>query len=207
MVLPAAQLSSMRELTVRSRLPVQTFDTIFRSFPRSLPSSLLVNLLPLMVNHLTSLLPFHTLYSLSSTSDVSPPSSTEPDGEDITIEQLVCPIVDFLTEITRAGRLVKGWTEGKENVETLALREVVGAVLGFTSMTVEEVRLHTSSELLECGADRRVACLTQEENFSNDPNAFVLEEDDETDLYSLRVAGHDFISVRPFCCRSSRIAT
>ena len=133
-------LSLSLPLTFDLLLFSQTLDTIFRSFPRTLPSTLLVNLLPLIVNHLTSLLPFHTLYSLSSNSDVSPPASTESDGEEITIEQVVCPIIDFLTEITRAGRLVKGWTEGKDGlVESMALGEVVGAVLGFTMMTVEEV--------------------------------------------------------------------
>lgn len=36
---------------------------------------------------------------------------------------------------------MKGWTEGKEGamMESMALSEVVGAVLGFTMMTVEEV--------------------------------------------------------------------
>ena len=77
-------------------------------------------------------------------------------------------------EVTRAGKLVKGWTEARQEVETMALKEVVGAVLGFTMMTTEE-----------------------EEEWANDPNAFVMEEDDETDLYSLRIAGHDFISVSP----------
>lgn len=36
----------------------------------------------------------------------------------------------------------------------------------------------------------------QEDNWINDPNAFVADEDDEMDTYSLRIAGHDFISVR-----------
>ena len=157
----------------------QTLDTIFRSFPRTLPATLLVSILPLTVSHLTKLLPFHTLYSLSSTSDISPPPPTDAavaaDGDDITIEQVVCPIVDFLTEVTRAGKLAKGWTEGKGGeTESMALKEVVGAVLGFTMMTTEE-----------------------EDEWANDPNAFVMEEDDETDLYSIRVAGHDFISVSP----------
>lgn len=153
---------------------LQTLDTIFRSFPRTLPATLLITILPLTVSHLTRLLPFHTLYSLSSTSDATPPASTDPSAsseDDITIEQVVCPIIDFLTEITRAGKLVKGWTEARQEKETMALKEVVGAVLGFTMMTTDE-----------------------EEEWANDPNAFVMEEDDETDLYSLRIAGHDFIS-------------
>lgn len=36
----------------------------------------------------------------------------------------------------------------------------------------------------------------QEENWENDANAFVAHEDDETQSYSLRVAGLDLLGVR-----------
>jgi hypothetical protein len=163
----------------------KTLISLHRSFPRSMTPPFLATLLPLAVSHLTSLLPIFTSHSISSTSDEAPPSlhADDPAEEEVTIEQVVSPVIDLLSELTRGGKMASGWIEGepkKKKIgaggdggkESQLLIEVVGAVLGFTQMTVED-----------------------EETWVNDPNAFVADEDDETDLYSIRIAGHDFISV------------
>ncbi len=39
-------------------------------------------------------------------------------------------------------------------------------------------------------------CTGQEETWSTDPNAFVADEDDEAEAYSLRSTSHDLLGVR-----------
>lgn len=152
----------------------KTLTTIHRSFPRMLTSSILTtHVLPLSTAHLAGLLPLHTLYAISSTSDATPPPPATDDsaGDEPTIEQVVSPLLDLLTELTRAGKLKAGWTTGNDSTETDALASAVLSALGFSLMTTDD-----------------------EEEWANDPNAFAADEDDETDLYSLRVACHDFIA-------------
>lgn len=139
----------------------KTLDTIFRTFGRSLTSKIVTDLLPLTLNRLETLLPAFGLYYVSTTSDESPPTTEGGSDEEVTIEQVICPIIDFLTEVTRAGKLRSQWVglgakpkstakggrsslggevqeEGKETDE---LRRAVSVVLNFTVLTTEDVRV------------------------------------------------------------------
>lgn len=107
-------------------------------------------LLPLLLRDLTSFLPPFHHYFTSTTSDASPPSSLSEKDEETTIEQVICPILDLLIVLTRAKKLGAAWVGvGKkkkgdsvdvgEERETRELEVVVEAVLGFTTMTTEDV--------------------------------------------------------------------
>lgn len=200
----------------------QTLSSVLRSFPRALTSKTLSAFLPLAISHLSSLLPFHLQYFVSTTSDASPPPAPADQTEsDVTIEQVVSPLIDLLSELTRAGKLRSGWISevvppqakgikskskaSPEAKETEAMEGAISAVLGFTQMTTEDVR---PPQLFFFFAGRALTGpqLGKEENWASDPNAFVADEDDETDLYSLRIAGHDFISVSLLLSFSSKHA-
>lgn len=94
-------------------------------------------------------------------------------------------ILDFVGGAARtsAGR---SWFEGTAGV----LQNYIEMVAGWSQMTEEDV-----SELLRWSVFLYLSRLSQEENWSNNPNAFVAEEDDETELFSLRIAGFDLVMV------------
>ncbi|CDZ96419.1 Predicted importin 9 [Phaffia rhodozyma] len=160
----------------------KTINALHQSFPRSISSDLIISLLPLIFRDMKTLLPPFYRHFVSTTSDDAVPSSLGEKDEETRIEQVVCPILDLMIALTRANKLGSTWVgigrkkkgtkaEAGEGTETAELELVVEAVLGFTAMTTED-----------------------EDSWANDPNAFVADDDDETDLYNMRIAGHDFVS-------------
>ncbi|KAG6911255.1 hypothetical protein DXG01_002093 [Tephrocybe rancida] len=85
------------------------------------------------------------------------------EDEPIELPQLICPIMDFAAAVTRGGKARDWFT-------TSNLHSLVAAVFGFVQMTEED-----------------------EETWANNANAFVAQEEDETQSYSVRVAGFDFL--------------
>ncbi|TRM70438.1 armadillo-type protein [Schizophyllum amplum] len=98
---------------------------------------------------------------------LSATESPPPSSEDETIHlpQLICPILDFLSSVIRGGK-AKAWFEGDN------LTAVISAVFNYAQMTDED-----------------------EETWASNANAFVAQEDDETQEYSVRVAGFDVLAV------------
>ncbi|THH01586.1 hypothetical protein EW145_g6890 [Phellinidium pouzarii] len=84
--------------------------------------------------------------------------------EPIELSMLCCPIIDFVAAITRSNK-AKLWLQ-PTNVETLII-----TLCGWMQMTEDD-----------------------EETWGNDANAFVAHEDDESQSYSLRVAGLDLLT-------------
>lgn len=138
----------------------KTLDAVFRTFGRSLTTKIVAELLPLTLAHLERLLPSFAELYVSSMSDATPPA-LESSDEEVTIETVVCPIIDFLTEVSRAGKLRAQWvglgsklkpTKGRaslnslggeaeeEGKETDELRRAIRVVLNFTVLTTEDVR-------------------------------------------------------------------
>ncbi|KAG6841729.1 hypothetical protein C0991_007615 [Blastosporella zonata] len=85
------------------------------------------------------------------------------EDEPIELPQLICPIMDFAAAVTRGGK-VRDWFT-VDNLNAL-----LAAILDFVQMTNED-----------------------EETWANNANVFVAQEDDETEAYSARVAGFDFL--------------
>ncbi|EJD03488.1 ARM repeat-containing protein [Fomitiporia mediterranea MF3/22] len=92
------------------------------------------------------------------------PPPSASEEEPIELSMLGCPIIDFIAVITRNSK-AKSWLQSS-NVESLII-----ALCGWMQMTEDD-----------------------EENWGNDANAFVAHEDDETQSYSLRVAGLDLLA-------------
>lgn len=118
------------------------------------------------------------------------PSTSE--DESIELPQLLCPIIDFLSAVIRGGK-GREWL-GEENMISL-----VASIFSYVQMTDDDV----SSSTLPRGRSLLHFCqiITWEQN----ANAFVAQEEDETQPYSVRVAGFDLLGVHntfgnPFCC-------
>lgn len=105
----------------------QTLDVLHTSFPRALTSSL-PEFLAASLNHLHVLYPTFSHYYLSATDAV--PSTSE--DESIELPQLLCPVIDFLSAVTRG---VKGreWL-GEENILSL-----VACMFNYVQMTDDDV--------------------------------------------------------------------
>lgn len=142
----------------------RSLNTIHTSFPKSL-SPYTPTLLVHSLAHLQKLLP--TFVNHYVRSDATPPPTTSSDDLDqqVSLTHLASSLLDFVGSAARtaAGR---SWFEGTAGV----LQNYIEMVAGWSQMTEED-----------------------EENWSNNPNAFVAEEDDETELFSLRIAGFDLV--------------
>ncbi|KAF8963883.1 armadillo-type protein [Flammula alnicola] len=86
------------------------------------------------------------------------------EDESIELPQLLCPILDFLAAVIRGGKF-REWLVD-ENIMA-----IVSSVFAFVQMTDEDV-----------------------ETWANNANIFVAQEEDETQPYSVRVAGFDLLS-------------
>jgi importin-9 len=106
---------------------VQVLDTIHTSFPRTLVPYL-KDLLTAALSHLCVLSPIFSHFYLSSVD--TPPSTSE--DEPISIPQLICPILDFVSAISREGK-AKEWFESN-NLNTL-----IASVFSYSQMTDENV--------------------------------------------------------------------
>lgn len=176
------QIFKVRDLANHGRflieLPLQTLDTIHTSFPRAL-TPYLKDLLTASLNHLQALYPTFARFYLSSSESV--PRSSE--DESIELPQLICPIIDFVAAVTRGGK-AKEWFDGGN------LAALISAVFNFVQMTDEDVRNSVHSFF----GSNNYHC--QEETWATNANAFVAQEEDDTQSYSVRVAGFDFLGVR-----------
>ncbi|KAJ7897218.1 armadillo-type protein [Mycena olivaceomarginata] len=113
-----------------------------------------------------SLSHLHSLYGPFSQYYLSSNESAPRSSENESIElpQLICPIFDFTAAVTRGGKS-KGWFENQN------LSALIASVFDFLQMTNED-----------------------EETWAANPNAFVAQEEDETQPYSVRVAGFDLLA-------------
>ncbi|KAF8215831.1 ARM repeat-containing protein [Mycena galopus ATCC 62051] len=113
-----------------------------------------------------SLSHLHSLYGPFSQYYLSGAESAPRSSENESIElpQLICPIFDFTAAVTRGGKS-KGWFENGN------LSALIASVFNFLQMTNED-----------------------EEMWATNPNAFVAQEEDETQPYSVRVAGFDLLA-------------
>ncbi|KAJ7754965.1 armadillo-type protein [Mycena maculata] len=124
-------------------------------------------LTPYLNGYLTiSLSHLQSLYGTFSQFYLSSNESAPRSSENETIElpQLICPIFDFTGAVTRGGKS-KAWFENQK------FSALIASVFNFLQMTNED-----------------------EETWATNPNAFVAQEEDETQPYSVRVAGFDLLA-------------
>ncbi|KAF8913175.1 armadillo-type protein [Gymnopilus junonius] len=139
---------------------------IFRTL-ETLHTSFPRALVPYLPDFMTvSLHHLRVLYSTFRTYYLAASESVPTTSEDEAIElpQLLCPIIDFLAAVIRGGK-ARDWLVA-DNVLS-----VVSSVFAFVQMTDEDV-----------------------ETWTNNANDFVAQEEDETQAYSVRVAGFDLLA-------------
>ncbi|OCF78060.1 hypothetical protein I204_02066 [Kwoniella mangroviensis CBS 8886] len=159
------------ELSIRIEI-FRTFSLYHNAFPKYLHPHL-QTYIPLSIQNLKSLLPsFHTFYLSNAEDSHELPSPTSDVGmldPKIDITDLACAIFDFLTPAVRTKTapsiLIDGQGHGNE-----VMQGIVDVVLDYTQITREN-----------------------EEEWMEDPNAFVIDEDDETEQYGIRTSGYDLI--------------
>ena len=173
----------------------QTLSLFQSTFPRVLAPDLL-KYIHLSINNLNSLLPlFHTYY-LSSTSDALKPPSPESDigfiATDMKLDDLACVIFDFLIPAVRVARTAASLvtSENGDETGTDLMEGILGIVLGYVQVTKANASFSVYHHAMELMDSR------QEEEWLEDANAFVLDDDDETEQYGLRVGGLDVVGVR-----------
>lgn len=125
------------------------------------------------------LYPTFSHYYLSATEAV--PSTSE--DENIELPQLLCPVIDFLSAVTR-GAKGREWL-GEENIQSL-----VTSMFNYVQMTDDDVSPST------CRGATSFSHFCQVLTWEHNANAFVAQEEDETQPYSVRVAGLDLLGVR-----------
>ncbi|WWD20442.1 hypothetical protein CI109_104918 [Kwoniella shandongensis] len=161
---------SWESLCIRIEI-FRTFSLFFNAFPKVIAPEL-PNYIRLSIHNLQSLLPVFTTFYLSSDPDApEPPSPTSDAGmmdPKIDITDLACAIFDFLTPAVRTKAAPAIMVEGEKGSELM--ESTVRIVLDYTQVTREN-----------------------EEEWMEDANAFVIDEDDETEQYSIRTAGCDLI--------------
>ncbi|EKM84237.1 hypothetical protein AGABI1DRAFT_52094 [Agaricus bisporus var. burnettii JB137-S8] len=140
-------------LAVRIQI-FKTLSTIHTSFPKAISPPLMTDFLTASVLHLHALFPVFNHYYLVDEEAVP---RTSEDDDTIDLAQLVCPILDFVSETVRHGKS-KAWLESN-------LQQLVLAVFNY------------------------------EETWAVDANAFVAQENDESQAYSMRMVGFDLLSV------------
>ncbi|KAK1923454.1 armadillo-type protein [Papiliotrema laurentii] len=153
----------------------RTFQTFFNAFPKVITSNL-TTYIPLAIHNLQSLLPLFTSHYVSTGSNASEPPSPTSDAGFVTptngIDDLACTIFDFLTPAVRHQKalalLVSGEKGSEQGSDTL--RQVLDLVLRYTQVT-----------------------RSNEEEWLEDANAFVMDEDEESDQYGVRTTGYDLI--------------
>ncbi|KAG8742538.1 hypothetical protein FRC10_001305 [Ceratobasidium sp. 414] len=144
--------------------PIQSLNTIHTSFPKSL-SPYIPALLSHSLSHLQNLLPVFVDHYVRSDAASPPTSSNDDPDQQVSLTHLASSLIDYVGSSVRtsAGR---SWFESNNG----ALQSYLELVAGWAQMTEED-----------------------EENWSSNPNTFVAEEDDETELFSLRIAGFDLV--------------
>lgn len=162
-----------------SNTALQTLDTIHSSFPRVMVTYLR-DFLSSSLHHLQVLFPTFTHFYLSSSA--SPPSSSEDDQ--LGLPHLVCPLIDFVSTVTRGGKAKEWFDSGN-------LQALIGAVFNYVQMTEDDVS-NLIIRIARIGLNQ-----SQGDTWATNANAFVAQEDDETQSYSVRIAGFDLLGVSP----------
>ncbi|KAG9100077.1 hypothetical protein FS749_016346 [Ceratobasidium sp. UAMH 11750] len=142
----------------------RSLNTIHTSFPKSL-SPYTPALLSHSLSHLQNLLPVFVDHYVRSGAASPPTSSTDDPDQQVSLTHLASSLIDYVGSAVRTSA-GSSWFENTNG----ALQNYLEMVAGWGQMTEED-----------------------EENWSNDPNTFVAEEDDETELFSLRIAGFDLV--------------
>ena len=157
----------------------QTLDVIHTSFPRPL-TPYLKDFLTASLNHFQALYPTFAQFYLSS----SEPAPHSSEDEPVELPQLLCPILDFVTAVSRGGK-AREWFVGGN------LTALISSVFNFVQMTDEDVSRRSISMFMNLHIR-----FSKEETWATNANAFVAQEDDVTQTYSVRVAGFDLLSVQ-----------
>lgn len=155
-------------------LRIQIFRVLLAfqgTFPRYLAPHV-PTFLRLSILNLTSLLPVFNSYYISSAPDApEPPVPEEAYSAKMDLDDLASAIFEFLEPTIRVPQskeiLVTGDDQGTPVMET-----IINLVLTYTQVT-----------------------RGQEEEWQEDPNAFVEDEDEDNMAYSLRIVGHDLMGV------------
>ncbi|ADV21465.1 hypothetical protein I305_03520 [Cryptococcus gattii E566] len=155
----------------------RTLSLFQSAFPRIIAPNV-PSFIRLAILNLQSLLPLFTAFYLSTNDDApEPPSPTSDSGAGmsdpkIDIPDLASAIFDYLTPTVRtksaAGVLVEGQDDSAR--ATAVLEDLVRVVQEFTQVTRENA-----------------------DEWMEDTNAFVIDEDEETEEYSVRTSGYDLI--------------
>ncbi|WRT69867.1 uncharacterized protein IL334_006858 [Kwoniella shivajii] len=163
-------MKNWEALSIRIEI-FRTFSLFHNAFPKYLQAHL-PTYIPLSITNLQSLLPLFQTFYLSSAEDApEPPSPTSDVGmldPKIDITDLACAIFDFLTPAVRTKVAPQILLDGDNG--NSVMQGIVDAVVEYTQITREN-----------------------EEEWMEDPNAFVIDEDDETEQYGIRTSGYDLI--------------
>lgn len=159
-------------------LRIQIFRVVLSfqgTFPRYL-SPHVPAFLRLSILNLTSLLPiFHSHYVSSDPDAPEPPIPEEAYAVKMDLDDLASAIFEFLEPTVRVAQS-KDTLVTKDNQGTSVMETIIGLVLTYTQVT-----------------------RGQEEEWEEDPNAFVEDEDEDNMAYSLRIVGHDLMGVSWAC--------
>ncbi|ODN87698.1 hypothetical protein L198_06924 [Cryptococcus wingfieldii CBS 7118] len=157
---------------------VEIFRTLslYQNAFKTLIAPHIPELIQLALHNLQSLLPLFRAFYLSSEDDApEPPSPTSDVGmmEDKTgLPELTSAIFDLLTPVVRTKSALLSLISGSEGSEapTEVLEQLVKVVQEWTQVTKENT-----------------------EEWMEDPNAFVVDEDDDNEQYSVRTCGYDLV--------------
>jgi importin-9 len=130
---------------------------------------------------------FLQYYASSDPEAPEPPSPTSDVGfgaQQSTLEDLGCAIFDFLTPAVRQ-KGVETTLGGRTQAEHWS-KNVVELVLLYTRVTRSNV---SDIPFMPHSAHG------QEEEWMEDANNFIEDDDEETEMYGLRLTGHDLIGV------------
>lgn len=149
----------------------RTFSTVQSCFPRVMTTQL-EEYITLSTLQLQTLYPiFYDFYVSSTDSAREPPSASSNADDDLEsdVPAVACAALDFLTAISRA--------RGAKNV--------------FIQADGQGTKLHQSlvALVLKWSQIRR----DEEDDWLSDPNAFVADDDDESESYGLRTSGFDLL--------------
>ncbi|KAG9313899.1 armadillo-type protein [Chiua virens] len=114
--------------------------------------------------HLKDISPAYEIYYIGAT-DLAPTSSED---EAVELPYLICPLFDFISNVVRGGK-AKQWLESQGTSQNLT--DLIGVVFQFAQMTAED-----------------------EDTWVTNANAFVAQEEDETETYGVRVAGFGLLN-------------
>ncbi|CAE6414438.1 unnamed protein product [Rhizoctonia solani] len=142
----------------------RSLNTIHTSFPKSL-SNFTPTFLGHSLTHLNRLLPIFINHYVRADADPAPTTSGDDPDQQVSLTNLTSALLDYVGSAARTS-VGRSWFEGTDG----ALQNYIEMVAGWSQMTEED-----------------------EENWTNNPNAFVADEDDETGLFSLRIAGFDLV--------------